>query len=98
MPRAPKPRNVTLRAIVDGSEELLRVAGALAPTPRLGAAVLALALGRVCASEGIDFDAVLALVRIGRDGDDLDLVAATALFDSDESPAPRRSRHGVHGT
>jgi hypothetical protein len=67
MPRAPKTAIVRLAAILDISEELVRAAARLTPNPRLGASVLALALGRVCALPGIDLDRMLSLVRVSRE-------------------------------
>jgi hypothetical protein len=64
--------------VIKASEELIRVAGRSTPNPKVGAAALALALGRVCTVEGIDIEAVLSLVRLAHRGEGLGFLAGRA--------------------
>lgn len=95
-----KSRNMKLELpdLVDVSEDLIRLAAERLPSPQLSAAALALALGRVTSVPGVNFEAVLALVRIGRVGENLDDIARAS--EDEETPALRGKRkpHGRHGT
>src|SRR5262245_21428713 len=96
----PKSRNMELTRVVDVSETLIRLASKLLPSPQLVAAALALALGRVASVPGVDFEAVMALVRIGRAGENLDEILKPS---EDEeavaaSAAKRKKTRGSHGT
>lgn len=58
--------NAQLDQVVMVSEGLVRAAGTCA-TPAMGAAALALALGRLCGSLGLDLDRTVSLARIAHD-------------------------------
>ena len=77
---------MSIQAVVQASEELVRVTGKLLPSPRLGAVALALALGRVCMRPEVDLEGIMALIRLSRDGETIDqmLVHAAELRRGEE--------------
>lgn len=101
MAAGPKTRAMALRDAIDASEEVVRLVGALAPNPRRGAAIVALALGRICAAREVDLDAVLSLVRLAHEDDDLTLGEVAGLFNDEDEVLPLTRggrRHGRHAT
>ena len=57
--------NAKVSEAVEASETLIRAIGKVS-TAKLGAASLALALGRVCGAAGIDLEAAIVLAKVAR--------------------------------